>query len=80
MMKLMQEIDQNLLQRMVSSIHERPFLSREDFHEVIKTLINLTSETAKFLKDVEMEINSKWAPRYESPKYHYTRLLKKLDQ
>lgn len=55
-------------------------LSREDFHEVIKTLINLTSETAKFLKEVEMEINSKWAPRYESPKYHYTRLLKKLDQ
>ncbi|MEY8700261.1 hypothetical protein AALH12_03595 [Streptococcus ferus] len=55
-------------------------LSREDFHEVIKTLINLTSETAKFLKEVEMEINSKWTPRYESPEYHYTRLLKKLDQ
>lgn len=55
-------------------------LSREDFHEVIKTLINLTSETAKFLKEVEMEINSKWIPLYESPEYHYIRLLKKLDQ
>ena len=55
-------------------------LLREDFHEVIKTLINLSSEIEDFLKEVEKEINSKWIPRCESPECHYTRLLEKLKQ
>ncbi|WP_241154187.1 HEPN domain-containing protein [Streptococcus tangpeifui] len=55
-------------------------LSKENFEEVVKELLDLTIKVSKFLKQVEQTINSKWKPDYEKAEVHYKKLVQKLSK